>query len=852
MLCLKLAIEQLKNAKNVEFEDTDSFNLSYLLKCANIFVQTENDILKEKGLRIAQYAMEFGDVVQKEYAYIILDLLLNIPSINLSKKHKYIDKNIEYYMPLKPLLQKLERENNHSFKAGTETIICNSFQKKFTKKAEMADCKMLSISAPTSSGKSFIVLRWLINNLELENNNSSSIAIIVPTRALINQYEKEIKRELANNHSKIHIETLSFRNGNIFNKNKLVYIFTQERMSAFLSKNPNAEFNVLFIDEAQKIGDNQRGVLLETIIEKISECPRTKIIFASPFANNPSEVFADVNYLKSELMTINQNFYKIKQEKRKPLIWNIYFQYNSCWIKIGKIHLNETERIQGRANSTLLSVFANIISAGDDCNNLIYASDANEAENIANLIYSKSNYDISNNADIQNLIELCKEAVHNNFSLNKYLEKGIAFHCGSMPQTIRAKIEELFDYRTIRTLICTSTLLEGVNLSCKNIFMRNPKRSRKHKMSDSDVFNLAGRAGRLGKEFYGNIFYVDWDDAPTKNEGLTITRTVQRVLRAEFDDIIKALNEDFDSLSIADRDKKDSIEATIGYLYTQFLKLGDIGKNQEVKQAYTEEKINKLNLALFCYSKKITIPKCILEKHPTVYHLSMQKLLQYFKTRYKDNPEEYLLNFDDDEAMKLSLFRFLKRMSDNFNTPMYSSSPEGLKFIWYIAILTKQWLKFRNLNVLIDFRWEQYKDEDKKFSKSVRKVFKDIDEYCRYLVPKLLRCYIDVLNFYLEENGYNDLMYSNDDIEMLLEYGIENKTQMSMITLGLSRSTIVKLFDLKTEAEHFLVDDIEMDEKKTLFWLKDNIDYIKNGKKIPKLLVNEIESILETYFNLVA
>ena len=103
------------------------------------------------------------------------------------------------------------------------------------------------------------------------------------------------------------------------------------------------------------------------------------------------------------------------------------------------------------------------------------------------------------------------------------------------------------------------------------------------------------------------------------------------------------------------------------------------------------------------------------------------------------------------------------------------------------------------------------------------------------------------MNFYLEQNGHNDLIYNDDDIEMLLEYGIDNKTQKSMITLGLSRATIIKLFEIVTEAEEFLLDNIDMDEMQVLKWLNTNIQYIKSNKKIPELLIEEIDNILVKY-----
>lgn len=836
-LCLNLASEQIRHVPGISINILlNKPELDYLLKCANVFIQTDDERIKEQALRIAQYTLQFGQPYEKDFAYFILDVLVNNPSIELAKDKEYLDKNIEFQLPLSLCLQKLERENEYSFETNGKNIICNPFQKNFITNTNNLKSSMLSVTAPTSSGKSFIVLKWIINNLELKNNDKVKIGIIVPTRALINQYARDIKKELENNLSQVYIETMPFRNGNIFNKRKVICIFTQERMSAFLSRNVSEKFKILFVDEAQKIGDNQRGVLLETIIEKIKN-NSTKIVFASPYVKNPEEVFIGTNILKSELMPINQNFFKIDQRPGNRSLWDVFLIYNQNPIQIATIQLDK--KIEGTSNPVKLATFVDLIM-DTDSNNLIFANDGKEAEDTAEQLYQKSDYNVEDNKEIQKLIKLCEEVVNKKFILIKYLRKGIAFHYGSMPQLIRIKIEDLFNQKIIKTLICTSTLLEGVNLSCKNIFIRNPKRTHKLDMSIPDVFNLAGRAGRLGKEFYGNIFYIDWEKAPLKNEELEVTRTIKRVLNKNTEVILESLEKDFNNIEIKDIDERNSIEATIGYLYIQFLKLGDIGKNKEVNTLYSESQIKQLNISLNNYSKKIKIPKEILDKHPIMYHYSMQKLFEYFETRYPNQPKEYLLDLKNDDKIIGSLIRVLNRMNNYFNTGINND-----KLTKYIAYLVKHWIKFQNLGAIINIRRDHYKNEP--FNNSVRYVFKHIDDFARYLVPKLLRCYIDVLNFYFEESGNSELIYSEDDMEILMEYGIETKTQMSMITLGLSRATVIKLCEITNNSGEYLLEDMGMEELKTLMWLQNNIEYIKSNNKLPELLTEEILEVINSY-----
>src|SRR5690606_5239504 len=66
----------------------------------------------------------------------------------------------------------------------------------------------------------------------------------------------------------------------------------------------------------------------------------------------------------------------------------------------------------------------------------------------------------------------------------------------------------------IKVLLCTSTLIEGVNTSAKNVVIYDSKLNRK----SLDFFtfnNIRGRSGRMFRHFIGNIFVFD---APPQEE----------------------------------------------------------------------------------------------------------------------------------------------------------------------------------------------------------------------------------------------------------------------------------------------------------------------------------------------
>ncbi|TOH09998.1 hypothetical protein CGI87_26665, partial [Vibrio parahaemolyticus] len=61
--------------------------------------------------------------------------------------------------------------------------------------------------------------------------------------------------------------------------------------------------------------------------------------------------------------------------------------------------------------------------------------------------------------------------IHNEYYLAYFLEKRIAYHHGQLPPVIRNIIEELFRDNEIDFIFCTPTLVEGVNMPTRNIFI---------------------------------------------------------------------------------------------------------------------------------------------------------------------------------------------------------------------------------------------------------------------------------------------------------------------------------------------------------------------------------------------
>ncbi|MGS4443452.1 hypothetical protein ACKUSX_10475 [Enterobacter roggenkampii] len=82
----------------------------------------------------------------------------------------------------------------------------------------------------------------------------------------------------------------------------------------------------------------------------------------------------------------------------------------------------------------------------------------------------------------------------------------MAFHDGALPRHITSSIIDYFNEGLIKVLFCTSTIIEGVNTSAKNIVYFDEKKGKDLSIDYFDYSNIKGRAGRLMEHYSGNIF----------------------------------------------------------------------------------------------------------------------------------------------------------------------------------------------------------------------------------------------------------------------------------------------------------------------------------------------------------
>lgn len=691
------------------------------------------------------------------------------------------------------------------------------------------------VNAPTSAGKSFILQNHIVNSLAVDSECKNAL-YIVPTRALIEQVVNDF-RDIIKKADVSDIVITSIPE--VDDAKKTIYVLTQERTQLLFENSLNLDLVV--IDEAQNVSDNARGIILQSVIETIKkQYIDVKLIFAMPFVQNPS-VFLNMfsldenkcNIIPAGESPVRQNLFSVTVNNTN----NHYFEIsklteNGSFSSIGSLY-TELEIVNEKKYLAILA-----LEAGKEKNNIVYGNEPRKCEEIAQLISQQLPEEIENSELIE-FSNFIKEHIHKDYLLAETVRHGVAYHYGKLPSFIRKGIERLCSTGDIKYIVCTSTLLQGINLPAQNIFIMNPSKGQdSHRksipMNAPDFWNLAGRAGRLTKDFEGNVFLLnldEWEINPIDE------REKQTVISPSFRrcvcDLDSGLCEYIENTNHKSGDPKtQNVENAFMKLY--FLSSEDKLENtlnSFGSELHSEQKTRIIN-AINNAKSKITIPYNIAVKNPNVSIFRQQALYDYFSNKADADIESFipphpLHSFQKIKDSYIDLFNIYDRIIANENNQKY------LFFYWFAL----DWMHGNPYSDMlknqIDYKNKTLKRGRAKVNTEARKLFDDIESSLRFTYVKFSKCYNDILAYVLQINGLEDLIDSIPALHLYLELGASSKTMINFIGIGLSRTAAWILSQKATNSS------LSRDE--ALNWLKNtNL----NALDIPQSVIVEVSQII--------
>ena len=791
-----LGVARAQLAPSVDFaleEEWSEPQWHILLTWASVLASSGDDDLVAEALVVAVAALEATNPDARIAAVRLLEESSNHPTADLARERLNLAPSNARVLGV--LASHRRRLAHFILSSQRETALpCSPFQEHlFT---ELQNRLSVSISAPTSAGKSFVLEKWVVDFMA--DHYDAIVAYVVPSRALVRQVQNGLKRALSPELGpRFRVFTLPSL-VKIEKGIRAVLVMTQERLDR-VQTDPkfSLKISALVIDEAHQLVEGPRGIVLRRVRRRaIRENSACKVIMAGPHIANPEALLPsghggrDSSVVKATSPSVVQNLFWVNQVPRRPKQWRVDAIVGEEPKKVG------TLRLRSHPGTTIPGILANIAVAigAESTGNIIFSNGPAESEKIAlmarELLESRGELS-QTTGELAELAELIRTHVHPNFPLAETAPYGVGIHYGDMPEIARRAVEDLFDRGVLRYLVCTPTLMAGVNLPCRNLIVRGPRVGKSRSMPEHSFWNLAGRAGRWGREFAGNVFAVDtakggvWKDGvPRKRVALNIDPPGSEILLKmhEFQTFARRTD-----ASVASSESR-LFESAIAELVSTYASAGSLVDVGWLRRATADEQRTVDELVEQMLSR-IDVPSILLERHAQIHPVMVSDLIVYLRAQPPQNAEDWMpMAPSDTDAVTVLVENLLacdRFLGSNFG----NRSQCRLKADHAIA-----WMRGTPLAQIIKKRLDYLRGRKSfKVASEIRGVMRLINEEARFQIPKYLGCYMDCVRLWYQELGRIDLLSELSEVQDYLETGTSGRPALALVSLGLSRTAAVEI-----------------------------------------------------------
>ncbi len=320
------------------------------------------------------------------------------------------------------------------------------------------------MSAPTSFGKSLLV------DALISQSKPQTVVTVVPTLALLDEYRRKLLRKFTD----YQIITTA---GEARAHSSAIYVGTQERL---LQRKDIEAVDLFVIDEFYKLDldrHDERSLALNAILAKYGRTAK-QIYFLGPSIDgvpNADRFRPDIEFIKTRF---------------SPVAADII------------------DRTDGQPTPDRL--INDLRGVGDE-SSLVYVRSPRSAYLLTYDLMSARLHQGSAFCDA--LGEWLKENFHPEWALGEAVKLGIGIHHGRIPRAVAQLLISLFNRREIKTVICTSSMIEGINTAAQNVFIYDRHIST-NKLDRFTFDNIKGRAGRMFQHKVGKIFLYNQPPEP--------------------------------------------------------------------------------------------------------------------------------------------------------------------------------------------------------------------------------------------------------------------------------------------------------------------------------------------------
>ncbi|MFZ2450446.1 MAG: DEAD/DEAH box helicase [Methylovulum miyakonense] len=407
------------------------------------------------GRELVIRALENRDELAESYQNILDELVMQVGL------YPYVYKNTG--------LQNLSLRSaiNHSAHRADgvmQDCVLHSAQARVLRKLMAGESIILS--APTSFGKSLFI------DITISAKNFKNIVLIVPTLALVEETRRRMTRFIDRYSI---ITTINQEQGE-----QNIFVFTQERFLSMINEIPEVDFFV--IDEFYKLSisnEGDRATQLNQAFLRLSNSNAQFYLLGPSIRAIPDIVIEKTgcSFLFEDFQTVA---IELHQLAKKP---------------------NKEEALIGLLDKI-------------DGQTMIYCQSPASTRKLLKKYLELSSIELSQDNELIEAAQWTATHYHDQWLVSIALKHGIGIHHGRLPRSLGRFMVRAFEEGKLKILLCTSTLIEGVNTAAKNVIVYDNKLN--NKSLDFFTFNnIRGRSGRMFRHFIGHVYVFD---APPQEE----------------------------------------------------------------------------------------------------------------------------------------------------------------------------------------------------------------------------------------------------------------------------------------------------------------------------------------------
>lgn len=456
--------------------------------------------------------------------------------------------------------------------------------------------KSLAIKMPTSAGKT--TLMQLLVADELDRSPGAVVAVLGPTRALVGQLYGDLRDSLPG-----YTEIRASQGGHDYDVDTPssptvlagpgVVVVTPERFDLDWRRAATGDsdadldaLRLLVVDEAQLIDSGPRGAALERVIARALRAGVRVVLVSSQF----SDVQGVANWIGGKALEsdwrpawLERLVYFRGPEGTKHTTAREGYLWSEGGVAKQVLTLKPSEKSddQGCVRDRKHETAAMVQRYVEDGLVVVFTDRKDLADGLLRTIRGQLPT-LSNVPPPLEALATSIEQAHPEQAAA--LREGLGLHHADVPRAVKGAIERAARRHggLLRCIVCTPTLLEGVDFPARTVVAAYPPQNRQGVPDIARLRNLAGRAGRGGKFTSGRLVVMAFDHQRARKwrkafrtqlpaTETALTAAMKELLARQPDGLSDAGKETLDALTIevladasaTDGDLRRALEAAL-------------------------------------------------------------------------------------------------------------------------------------------------------------------------------------------------------------------------------------------------------------------------------------------------